>query len=420
MSMKPFDGKRKSSYIMEKKYSGKNVKAQLGFSLIELIVVIAIMAILVGLLVPAFVGQVAKNKRNACIRSREGVGKVIERCVYDETNAYSLNDTDVNSIATGATGGLTDSEKGEYVCPNKGSYTAWVEEGKGVVCIECSECGDVISVDLLDFKTSTLPDSDDNTVETPPTETETEEEEEFTVTFDANGRGTAPSPQKVKKNHTVDTTKAVMTDVKGYTFTGWYKESECLNPFDMSTPITEDIKLYAKWKGVRAGEVWPYSDDSEWWDPDNFKHGGEVTNKNISNNPDDTNTMWMVLKSPSGIFTSKNGGQFVYVHENDDQKIYYYEAMTPEYYSALHPNWLIQLTGNNHTIDITGYKGNTEPKKKIKNITNGDLVTFVDGDNEYVYVWWEDSTEAVTLDSGKVSAIRKYDNHPTNMYKVNP
>lgn len=33
----------------------------------------------------------------------------------------------------------------------------------------------------------------------------------------------------------------------GYIFTGWYTDAECTKPFDLATPITEDIDLYAGW-----------------------------------------------------------------------------------------------------------------------------------------------------------------------------
>ena len=67
----------------------------------------------------------------------------------------------------------------------------------------------------------------------------------YTVTFDANGHGTAPAVQSV----TAEETASEPTDPEatGYTFVGWYTDSECTNAFDFDTPITSDITLYAKW-----------------------------------------------------------------------------------------------------------------------------------------------------------------------------
>ena len=67
----------------------------------------------------------------------------------------------------------------------------------------------------------------------------------YTVTFDANGHGTAPAAQSV----TAEGIASVPTapEATGYTFVGWYTDSECTNVFDFATPITGDITLYAKW-----------------------------------------------------------------------------------------------------------------------------------------------------------------------------
>lgn len=67
----------------------------------------------------------------------------------------------------------------------------------------------------------------------------------YTVTFDANGHGTAPAAQSVESGKTA--TKPADLTASGWTFGGWYKEKECTNAFDFTTPITADITLYAKW-----------------------------------------------------------------------------------------------------------------------------------------------------------------------------
>ena len=70
-------------------------------------------------------------------------------------------------------------------------------------------------------------------------------EQVYTVTFNANGHGTAPAAQTVSQGSKV--TKPADLTATGYTFGGWYKESNCTNAFDFNTAINADITLFAKW-----------------------------------------------------------------------------------------------------------------------------------------------------------------------------
>ncbi len=422
-----------------KKYGEANMKnnnenrnrAQLGFSLVELIIVIAIMAILLGVVAPQFVSRISKSRKDACERSREGIARIVERCVMDSTSGYTLDDITVNKIVKGEYAGLSDEDKARYVCPKGGTYEAWVQDESdvgatnyGVICVKCDECDTVVSVDTQEFVDPYISPSADKPVPTPAPTLSPEADEFFTVTFDCNGHGYDPSPQKVKKNDRIDPTAIGSMIAKGWTFVGWYKESEGINAFDLNTPITADIKLYAKWKGVNGGLIWPYADDDTWWDPSKFNHDDEVVDYQLGGT---TNNMYIVINTPSGIFTSKNGGQFVFVRKDGTKKIYFYEAMTPEYYSALNPGYLIQLTGTEYNYNLNDYRpGGAEyvagNRLILRNISNGDLVTFYDDDYEYTYVWWEGSSNSVVIEGGKIDAILKYDpnNKPDNLQQVNP
>ena len=70
-------------------------------------------------------------------------------------------------------------------------------------------------------------------------------EQIYTVTFDANGHGTAPDAQTVSQGSKA--TQPTAPTATGYTFGGWYKESNCANAFDFNTAINANITLYAKW-----------------------------------------------------------------------------------------------------------------------------------------------------------------------------
>ena len=76
----------------------------------------------------------------------------------------------------------------------------------------------------------------------------------YTVTFNSNGHGTAPAAQTVEDGKTA--TKPTDPTASGWTFKGWYKDKDCKNAFDFSTPITGNITLYAKWM-ENGGTVTP-------------------------------------------------------------------------------------------------------------------------------------------------------------------
>lgn len=68
----------------------------------------------------------------------------------------------------------------------------------------------------------------------------------YLVTFDTNGAGAAPTAQNVE--HGGNATKpANDPKLEGYTFGGWYTDAACTTAYDFSTPVTNDLTLYAKW-----------------------------------------------------------------------------------------------------------------------------------------------------------------------------
>ncbi|MBQ6183143.1 MAG: InlB B-repeat-containing protein [Clostridia bacterium] len=75
----------------------------------------------------------------------------------------------------------------------------------------------------------------------------------YDVSFDANGHGAAPETQSVEIGKTA--VRPEDPEESGWRFDGWYREAECINAFDFSTPINSDITLYAKWTGILSGTV---------------------------------------------------------------------------------------------------------------------------------------------------------------------
>ena len=72
----------------------------------------------------------------------------------------------------------------------------------------------------------------------------------YNVTFNSQG-GSSVMLQEVKTGTPAST--PTNPSKAGHNFAGWYKEAEGNNVWSFSTPITEDITLYAKWTVVNSG-----------------------------------------------------------------------------------------------------------------------------------------------------------------------
>ncbi|MGN0709397.1 MAG: BspA family leucine-rich repeat surface protein [Anaerovoracaceae bacterium] len=73
-----------------------------------------------------------------------------------------------------------------------------------------------------------------------------------TVKFDTNGGGTI-SAQTVDINDSAEKPDDPVKD--GYIFDGWYTDKDCTSAYDFSTPVTEDMTLYAKWTPTPATNI---------------------------------------------------------------------------------------------------------------------------------------------------------------------
>jgi uncharacterized repeat protein (TIGR02543 family) len=68
--------------------------------------------------------------------------------------------------------------------------------------------------------------------------------QQYKVYFDTDG-GSSIADQTVNYNATATQPENPTKD--GFTFSGWYADSELTQEFDFSTPIVQDTTIYAKW-----------------------------------------------------------------------------------------------------------------------------------------------------------------------------
>ena len=135
-----------------------------GFSLIELIAVIAIMAVIVGIISPLFLGYVEKSRLSACIYSRDSLErKVFAEIATDETFIDFLSDnygidnpSNITEPGNDITPLLERLNLSDYeICKSEGEITAnfYLSDDKKnyIFKILCSVHDELDSIPFIDF-----------------------------------------------------------------------------------------------------------------------------------------------------------------------------------------------------------------------------------------------------------------------------
>lgn len=226
-----------------------------------------------------------------------------------------------------------------------------------------------------------------------------------TVTFHENAAGVynMPAPQPVKHGEQA-TEPTVKPQRDGYTFDGWYKDAACTTSFTLTTPVTEDLHLYAGWKKVTYLVSLPYLPTgvtAHLTTPNYAGVGDTVTfNVTVPDKYDTTNMLVSVgdpgasmLLAPKSQHTDPTSGSttFYYLFEVKDQMIYRDTApaavptililvnpLTEKTFTVMMPtgHFNAEITGATPAPPATGTVSTVADNKKSASIVYGGSYTF--------------------------------------------
>lgn len=112
-----------------------NKKMQKGFTLVEIMIVVAIIAILAAIAIPNFIAYRNESQGNACVSNMSSVKTAAESYLTKHPNTESF--TDEMLAPADGTGFL----KKMPTCPKGGSYTV-TKDTSGAVVVTCGNHND--------------------------------------------------------------------------------------------------------------------------------------------------------------------------------------------------------------------------------------------------------------------------------------
>jgi type IV pilus assembly protein PilA len=117
-------------------------KNRKGFTLVELLVVVLILAILMAVAIPAYLSAVNESKRRTCRANMQTLAHAEQAWLLRSDNPSHTYTPTLTNLLTGVNGGPGDLQA-IPICPNGGTYS--VDPGtnnQGPITVHCSITGD--------------------------------------------------------------------------------------------------------------------------------------------------------------------------------------------------------------------------------------------------------------------------------------
>ncbi len=118
-------------------------KSRKGFTLVELLVVVLILAILMAVAIPAYLNAVSESKRRTCRANMQTLAHAEQAFLLRSTNTGHVYTSQLSDLTTGSQSGTPGDLQALPTCPNGGTYS--VDTGinnQGPITIHCSFTSD--------------------------------------------------------------------------------------------------------------------------------------------------------------------------------------------------------------------------------------------------------------------------------------